>query len=106
MTTEKEQTKKQLEAELSKVKLKRPTKKHIHVELEIRKQFRFDKLCPVCGGPLEIGMSDRCWKCDVKIMARTQLDFIETGAMTIAYKLGVRSQPKPHRQSPTKKRKG
>jgi len=69
--------------------------------------FRTDKLCPGCGGPMELGRTVSCLLCDIKRHVRTQLDFIEGGVMGIGYELGIRKPPPARREvspsSPTKK---
>lgn len=75
------------------------------LDLQILSHFRRDKLCEKCGGPLEADREVTCWKCDIKVHARTQLDWIETGTMNLAYQLGVRKPPAPARPAPQNRAK-
>lgn len=87
-------------------KSKKPTKKQIQIEQTIRNTIRFDKLCPACGGPLEIDRTNKCWKCDIKKATRVQLDIIEDATMSLSVELEIKHPPKPHNVKPqTPKRK-
>lgn len=63
------------------------------MDLQILSHFRRDRLCGACNGPLEADRENRCWKCDLKAHAKTQIQWIELGVMNLNSKLGLRRPP-------------
>lgn len=69
------------------------------IDREILSRFRRDTLCGKCGGPIERNRLTTCWKCDIIPHIRTQLDWIDTASMNMAYQMGIKRKPEPVRQS-------
>lgn len=66
--------------------------------------FRLDKLCPECNGPMERRNRVRCNWCSTKRHIATQVNAIETAAMSIGYDIGIRGVRSPVKEKSANKR--
>lgn len=67
------------------------------LDVQILSHFRRDRLCGTCHGPIEADRKNTCWRCDLKVHANAQLQWLELGVMNLGYKLGIRRKPTPTR---------